>query len=84
MDSLAEQSDKFREIIQQISDEVTSLKTTIKQLKRENAGLKTKLEEARSEQTDIFSAINESERLAMRQQIQHLVKKIDQHLNPES
>ncbi len=84
MDSLAGQSDKFKELLQQINEEVSVLKNTIRQLKRENAGLKTKLEEARSEQTDIFSAINESERLAMRQQIMHLVEKIDQHLNTES
>ena len=45
---------------------------------------KTKLAEARDKQTDIFSAINESERLAMRQHIQGLVQKIDNHLGSES
>ena len=39
-----------------------------------------KLEEERGKQTDIFSAISESERLAMRQQITSMIHKIDRHL----
>ena len=60
------------------------LQSFIKELKKDNSRLKTKLAEARDKQTDIFSAINESERLAMRQHIQGLVQKIDNHLGSES
>ncbi len=80
MNQLAQQSERFRQLLEAIGEEVNGLKQEIKELKRENSKLKAKLEEARDKQTDIFSAINESERLAMRQQIQSLIQKIDHHL----
>ena len=84
MNQLAEQSERFKQLLDEIGEEVSSLRQEIKELKRENGKLKTKLEEARDKQTDIFSAINESERLALRQHVQGLVKKIDHHLSSES
>ncbi len=84
MNQLAEQSERFKQLLDEIAKEVSSLRQEIKELKRENGKLKTKLEEARDKQTDIFSAINESERLALRQHVQGLVKKIDHHLGSES
>lgn len=80
MNQLARQSERFRQLLEAIGQEVNGLKQEIKELKRENNKLKTKLEEARDKQTDIFSVINESERLAMRQHIQNLIQKIDHHL----
>lgn len=80
MDALAKQSERFKELLETINEEVMSLKLEIRELKRENSKLKTKLEEAHDKQTDIFSAINESERLAMRQHINGLLQKIDSHL----
>lgn len=80
MNQLAQQSERFKELLEIIAQEVDGLKQEIKELKRENSKLKTKLEEARDKQTDIFSAINESERLAMRQHIQGLIRKIDNHI----
>jgi predicted nucleic acid-binding Zn-ribbon protein len=84
MNQIAQQSERFRELLAEINDEVSELKGQIKELKKDNAKLKTKLAEARDKQTDIFSAINESERLAMRQHIQGLVNKIDNHLGSGS
>lgn len=84
MNQVAQQSERFRQLLSEINNEVSELKSEIKELKKDNANLKTKLAEARDKQTDIFSAINESERLAMRQHIQGLVKKIDNHLSSES
>ncbi len=84
MNQLAEQSERFKQLLDEIGEEFSSLRQEIKELKRENGKLKTKLEEARDKQTDIFSAINESERLALRQHVQGLVKKIDHHLSSES
>jgi predicted nucleic acid-binding Zn-ribbon protein len=84
MNQVAEQSELFRQLLGEINDEVSGLKNEIKELKKDKANLKTKLAEARDKQTDIFSAINESERLAMRQHIQGLVKKIDNHLGAGS
>lgn len=84
MNQVAQQSERFRQLLGEINEEVSALKNEIKELKKDNAKLKTKLAEARDKQTDIFSAINESERLAMRQHIQGLVQKIDNHLGTGS
>ncbi len=84
MNKIAQQNERFRQLLDTIGEEVSELKNEIRELKRENVKLKTKLAEARDKQTDIFSAINESERLAMRQHIQGLVQKIDNHLGSDS
>lgn len=84
MNQVAKESELFRQLLGDINDEVSELKNEIKELKRGNAKLTTMLAEAKDKQTDIFSAINESERLAMRQHIQGLVNKIDNHLGSGS
>ena len=84
MNKVTQQTERFRELLGEINEEISGLKSEIKELKKDNSRLKTKLAEARDKQTDIFSAINESERLAMRQHIQGLVQKIDNHLGSES
>jgi len=84
MNQVAQQSERFKQLLSEIDQEVSELKSQIKELNKENSKLKTKLAEARDKQTDIFSAINESERLAMRQHVQGLVKKIDNHLSSSS
>jgi uncharacterized coiled-coil DUF342 family protein len=84
MNQVAQQSERFKQLLSEIDQEVSELKSQIKELNKENSKLKTKLAEARDKQTDIFSAINESERLAMRQHVQGLVKKIDNHLGSSS
>ena len=84
MNKVTQQTERFRELLGEINEEISGLKSEIKESKKDNSRLKTKLAEARDKQTDIFSAINESERLAMRQHIQGLVQKIDNHLGSES
>lgn len=84
MNKLAQQTDKFRQLLDEVGTEVDSLKQEIRELKRDNAKLKAKLEEENEKQTDIFSAISESERLALRQHVQGLISKIDHHLGADS
>lgn len=84
MNQLSQHSLKFKELLDEVGNEVNALKQEIKELKKENAKLVTKLEDERGKQTDIFSAITESERLAMRQQVQGLILKIDNHLNNQA
>lgn len=84
MNKLSQQSDKFRLLLDEVGTEVEGLKQEIRELKRDNAKLKAKLEEEHEKQTDIFSAISESERLALRQHVQGLIAKIDHHLGAES
>ena len=83
MNQLSQQSIKFKALLSEIDEEVTSLKQQIKNLKKENANLVHTLEELRGKQTDIFSAITESDRLAMRQEVKGLITKIDNYIRHE-
>lgn len=80
MNATNEHTERFKELLEEIYTEVNLLKKQLKEAKREKLNLIMKLEEERGKQTDIFSAISESERLAMRQQINSMIHKIDRHL----
>lgn len=84
MNQLAQESDKFRKLLDEVGEEVQLLKQEIRDLKRENSKLKNKLETEQKKQTDIFSAISESERLALRQHVQGLISRIDHHIGTNS
>ncbi|HKK47256.1 MAG TPA: hypothetical protein VJ964_17140 [Balneolaceae bacterium] len=71
---------QFHDLLDEIREEVTSLKDEIRELKRENGQLRSKLEKIQDGQTDIYSAISESERLSLRHQLLGLISKIDHHL----
>lgn len=72
--------EQFHDLLDQIREEVDSLNNEIKELKKENGQLRSKLEEIQDGQTDIYSAISESERLSLRHQVLGLISKIDTHL----
>ena len=72
--------EQFHTLIDQIREEFNSLKDEVKELKKENNQLTNKLEEIQEGQTDIFSSMSESERMAFRHQILGLISKIDNHL----
>ena len=74
------QKETFINLLEQIRTHVQLLKKQNKELSRENLKLKSKLDEIQKEQTDIFSSISESERIAMRHKITGLIEKIDTHL----
>ena len=80
MNATSEHTERFKELLDEIYTEVNLLKKQLKESKREQLNLIKKIEEERGKQTDIFSAISESERLAMRQQINSMIHKIDRHL----
>ena len=80
MNVTSEHTERFKELLEEVYTEVDLLKKQLKEAKREQLHLIKKLEEERGKQTDIFSAISESERLAMRQQITSMIHKIDHHL----
>ena len=80
MHPISEHTEQFKVLVEELYTEVDALKKELRESKREQLQLIKKLEQERSKQTDIFSAISESERLAMRQQIQNMIKKIDRHL----
>ncbi|MDX1638945.1 MAG: hypothetical protein R3281_13310 [Balneolaceae bacterium] len=70
----------FTELLDTIRDEVDQLKSRITELEEENEQLREKIREIQDGQTDIFSAMAESERLALRHQVLGLISKIDEHL----
>ena len=80
MNATPEHTERFKELLEEVYTEVDLLKKQLKEAKREQLHLIKKLEEERGKQTDIFSAISESERLAMRQQITSMIHKIDRRL----
>ena len=75
------QKETFRKLLGQIREHVEQLNRKNRELKRENMKLKTKLNEMHKEQSDIFSNISESVRLAMRHQVTNLIDKINSHLD---
>ena len=80
MNVTSQNTERFKELLEEVYTEVDLLKKQLKEAKREQLHLIKKLEEERGKQTDIFSAISESERLAMRQQITSMIHKNDRHL----
>jgi predicted nuclease with TOPRIM domain len=74
------QKETFFNLLEQIRTEVQTLRKKNKDLSRDNLKLKSKLEEIQKEQTDIFSSISESERIAMRHKVDGLIEKLDNHL----
>ena len=75
--------EQYLKLVDRIKREVHALKKRNKTLEKENDRLRHKLEEVRKGQTDIFSAITERERMALRHQIKGLITKIDEHLGEE-
>lgn len=73
------QKETFSKLLEQIRVQVSLLKKENKDLKRENLKLKSKVDEITKDQTDIFSSISESERIAMRHKISNLIEKIEKH-----
>lgn len=73
-------NEQFHQLLDQVRDEVNSLKSQLKDLKKENSQLKDKIKEIQEGQTDIYSAISETERMALRHQVLGLISKIDEHL----
>lgn len=73
--------EQFNELLDEIRNEVHSLNDEIRELKQENKELRSKLKEVQEGQTDIYSAISESERLSLRHQVLGLISKIDNHLD---
>ena len=84
MNQVSQQTERFKELLGEVYEEVDTLRQEIKELKKENSKLVSKIEDLRGKQTDIFSAISESERLALRQHVQGLITKIDNHLNNQA
>lgn len=76
-------SQRFKELLSEINDEVDSLKDEIKSLKKRNSELKDELEETKAKESDVFSSLKETERMALKHQVKGLISKIDDHLEDQ-
>lgn len=74
------QKETFINLLEQIRTHLQAIQKQNKELSRENLKLKAKLDDLQKDQTDIFSSISESERIAMRHQVNGLIEKLDKHL----
>lgn len=74
------QKETFVNLLEQIRTQVNLLKKQNKELSRENLKLKSKLDDLKKDQTDVFSGISETERIAMRHQVSGLIEKIEKHI----
>jgi len=75
------EKEKFGQLLEQIKMLVSTLRKKNRELNRENQRLRNKLDELQRGQSDIFSAISEKERIAMRHKISGLIEKIDNQLD---
>jgi predicted RNase H-like nuclease (RuvC/YqgF family) len=71
--------ERFNDLLERIHIEVDQLKKQNHQLTEENQRLKRKLEKAKDPEK-VFSTLGEPEKIALKQQINGLIRKIDQHL----
>ncbi len=73
--------ENFQNLLEQIRVQVQHLKKQNRDLNKENQRLRSKLNDVHKSQTDIFSSISESERIAMKHHVTGLIEKIDRHLD---
>lgn len=71
----------FQQLLGEIEEEIVSLKTDLTNLENENKRLRVELKGVKASHADVFSELEETERMAMKHQIKGLISKIDEHLN---
>jgi len=77
-------SKQFEQLLAEIEGEIVSLKKDLSNLEKENKRLRVELKEVKASHADVFSELEETERMAMKHQIKGLISKIDEHLNGDS
>lgn len=66
----------------QLTEQVDRLRGRVRELRRENQRLREQLNEIRSGQMDIFTVINDNERLKLKSTVNDLIERIDRRLGP--
>ncbi len=74
-------SKRFQQLLSEIKDEIDGLKKDLNNLEKENNRLRIELKEVEASHADVFSELEETERMAMKHQIKGLISKIDEHLD---
>lgn len=76
--------ERFHELLDEIREEVNGLRNRVQDLQQENEQLRNKIEEAEHNPPDVFSEMDETERMALHHQVLGLISKIDEHLEEEA
>jgi len=74
------EKERFDHLIETLIGSIEKNKKQIRDLRRENQSLKQRLEQMHMGQSDIFSAMGESERMTLKNQVLQLIGKLDRHL----
>lgn len=69
----------LQSIISELEIEIQKLVRKNNALKKENADLRLKAEQAPA-QSDLFGALSTNERITMKAKVEHLLTKVEQHL----
>lgn len=72
--------EQFYLLLGQLRKQILQLKNENRELLEENKQLKEKAEQQKDNREEVFSVLGESERIALRHQIDGLIAKIDRHL----
>lgn len=80
MNSSGRQRDQFNRLLQQIRSEVKLLEKKNRELHRENLRLKTTIDSYQKGESDIFSTVNNQERIILKNQIDRMIERIDHYL----
>lgn len=72
---------RFQELLGELGEEIKGLKKDLQNLEKENNRLRIELKEVEANHADVFSELEETERMAMKHQIKGLISKIDEHLD---
>lgn len=76
---LNREAERFQLLINQLGKRMQQLRQVNSKLLEENRRLKEELDR-KKEESDVFAGLGDTERIALRQQIDGLITKIDQHL----
>lgn len=75
---------RFQELLGELGEEIKGLKKDLQNLEKENNRLRIELKEVEADHADVFSELEETERMAMKHQIKGLISKIEEHLDEET
>jgi regulator of replication initiation timing len=77
------QSNQFHDLLGEIKQEVDGLKAKIVRLEQEKKHLGAELRRLQKKENDPFSAMENTDRMVLKHQIEGLITRIEKHLNHE-
>lgn len=75
------EKERFDQLIESLTSHIDKHQKQIRDLRKENQSLRNRLEQMHTGQSDIFSAMGDTERMTFKNQVQQMIRKIDDHLS---